>query len=189
MKGDTEEPFYLEGESRPAHFVDLPYALLYMVEPAYSQIMQVRVLRGRFLTYADNERASPVVAIDEAFAERYFGGADPIGKHLYRVDPITGEERAQEVVGVVGHVRQWGLADDSIETLHAQVYQPWVQVNDRRTGLMARYSHVYLRTKPGPTEVELREFLAGHLCRCTGYVPIVKAALDAAEGVREASHA
>jgi len=148
MKGDTEEPFYLEGESRPAHLVDLPYTLLYMVEPAYSQIMQVPVLRGRFLTYADSERASPVVAIDEAFAERYFAGADPIGKHIYRVDAITGEERAHEVVGVVGHVRQWGLADDSIETLHAQVYQPWVQVN-RRTGLMARQSHVYLRTKPG----------------------------------------
>ena len=149
MKGDTEEPFYLEGESRPAHLVDLPYALLYMVEPAYSQIMQVPVLRGRFLTYADNERGSPVVAIDQAFAERYFAGTDPIGKHIYWVDAITGEERAGEVVGVVGHVRQWGLADDSIETLHAQVYQPWVQVNDRRTGLMARQSHVYLRTKPG----------------------------------------
>jgi 2-furoyl-CoA dehydrogenase 2Fe-2S iron sulfur subunit len=47
----------------------------------------------------------------------------------------------------------------------------------------------YLRTKPGPTEAELREFLAGHLCRCTGYVPIVKAALDASQRLREASHA
>ena len=47
----------------------------------------------------------------------------------------------------------------------------------------------YLRTKPGPTEAELREFLAGHLCRCTGYVPIVKAALDAAQCLREAGHA
>ena len=149
MKGDTEESFYLEGESRPAHLVDLPYTLLYMVEPAYSQIMQVPVLRGRYFTDADNERASSVVVIDEAFAQRYFAGADPIGKHIYRVDGITGEERAQEIVGVVGHVRQWGLADDSTETLHAQVYQPWVQVNDRRTSLMARSSHVYLRTKSG----------------------------------------
>ena len=47
----------------------------------------------------------------------------------------------------------------------------------------------YLRTKPRPTEAELREFLAGHLCRCTGYVPIVKAALDAAQCLREARHA
>ena len=47
----------------------------------------------------------------------------------------------------------------------------------------------YLRTKPGPTEAELREFLTGHLCRCTGYVPIVKAALDAAQRLRDANHA
>jgi 2-furoyl-CoA dehydrogenase 2Fe-2S iron sulfur subunit len=47
----------------------------------------------------------------------------------------------------------------------------------------------YLRTKNGPTEAELREFLAGHLCRCTGYVPIVKAALDAAQRLRMADHA
>jgi 2-furoyl-CoA dehydrogenase 2Fe-2S iron sulfur subunit len=47
----------------------------------------------------------------------------------------------------------------------------------------------YLRTKPGPTETELREFLAGHLCRCTGYVPIVKAALEAAQRLRETDHA
>jgi 2-furoyl-CoA dehydrogenase 2Fe-2S iron sulfur subunit len=44
----------------------------------------------------------------------------------------------------------------------------------------------YLREKPEPTEAELREFLSGHICRCTGYVPIVAAALDAAQRLREA---
>ena len=38
----------------------------------------------------------------------------------------------------------------------------------------------YLRDRPEPTEAELREFLGGHLCRCTGYAPILKAALEAA---------
>jgi 2-furoyl-CoA dehydrogenase 2Fe-2S iron sulfur subunit len=38
----------------------------------------------------------------------------------------------------------------------------------------------YLRDHPDPTELELRQFLSGHLCRCTGYVPIIAAALDAA---------
>jgi 2-furoyl-CoA dehydrogenase 2Fe-2S iron sulfur subunit len=47
----------------------------------------------------------------------------------------------------------------------------------------------YLRTTSGPTEADLREFLAGHLCRCTGYVPIIKAALDAAQRLRKAGHA
>jgi 2-furoyl-CoA dehydrogenase 2Fe-2S iron sulfur subunit len=47
----------------------------------------------------------------------------------------------------------------------------------------------YLRIHPTPTEPDLRTFLGGHLCRCTGYVPILAAALDAAKRLREASHA
>ena len=31
-----------------------------------------------------------------------------------------------------------------------------------------------------PTEQEIRELLTGHLCRCTGYTPIVQAAMEAA---------
>jgi predicted permease len=149
MKGDTEEDFYLEGESRPAHIAEMQYTLLYMVEPAYLQVMQIPLLRGRFLTDADNEHASAVVVIDEDFAARYLPGKDPIGQHMYWVDPISGETRAQEIVGLVGHVRQWGLADDSTETMHAQVYQPLTQATDRRTALIARYVSVYLRTKKG----------------------------------------
>jgi 2-furoyl-CoA dehydrogenase 2Fe-2S iron sulfur subunit len=43
----------------------------------------------------------------------------------------------------------------------------------------------YLRRQPDPSEPELREFLGGHICRCTGYVPIVAAAMDAARRLRE----
>ena len=42
-----------------------------------------------------------------------------------------------------------------------------------------------LRDRPHATEPEIREFLSGHLCRCTGYGSIVKAALDAAQKLRE----
>jgi 2-furoyl-CoA dehydrogenase 2Fe-2S iron sulfur subunit len=44
---------------------------------------------------------------------------------------------------------------------------------------------IYLRDHADPSEHELREYLSGHLCRCTGYVPIVAAALDAAARLRE----
>jgi 2-furoyl-CoA dehydrogenase 2Fe-2S iron sulfur subunit len=44
----------------------------------------------------------------------------------------------------------------------------------------------YLAQTPDPSEAELREFLSGHICRCTGYVPIVAAALDAAKRLRDA---
>jgi 2-furoyl-CoA dehydrogenase 2Fe-2S iron sulfur subunit len=43
----------------------------------------------------------------------------------------------------------------------------------------------YLRDNPDPNEADIRLFLTGHLCRCTGYVPIVAAALDAAARLRE----
>jgi 2-furoyl-CoA dehydrogenase 2Fe-2S iron sulfur subunit len=43
----------------------------------------------------------------------------------------------------------------------------------------------YLRDNPDPSEADIRTFLTGHLCRCTGYVPIVAAALDAARRLRE----
>ena len=45
----------------------------------------------------------------------------------------------------------------------------------------------YLRDHSEPTEAELREFLGGHLCRCTGYVPILTAAIVAAQRLREMS--
>src|SRR5690606_25663322 len=38
----------------------------------------------------------------------------------------------------------------------------------------------YLELQPSPTEQELRRALAGHLCRCTDYMPIVTAALEVA---------
>jgi 2-furoyl-CoA dehydrogenase 2Fe-2S iron sulfur subunit len=42
-----------------------------------------------------------------------------------------------------------------------------------------------LRDRPAPSETEIRTMLSGHLCRCTGYTPIVKAALAAAARLRE----
>ena len=39
------------------------------------------------------------------------------------------------------------------------------------------------------TEEEIRDLLSGHLCRCTGYVPIMRAALAAQRRLREAGDA
>jgi len=52
----------------------------------------------------------------------------------------------------------------------------------------------FLRENPDPGEQEIRDLLTGHLCRCTGYAPIVRAAIEAAAEMagdvsRENSHA
>jgi 2-furoyl-CoA dehydrogenase 2Fe-2S iron sulfur subunit len=44
----------------------------------------------------------------------------------------------------------------------------------------------FLGRHPDPSEAEVRDMLSGHICRCTGYYPIVTAILDAARKIREA---
>ena len=46
-------------------------------------------------------------------------------------------------------------------------------------------SKALLDAKPDPTESEARYWLAGNLCRCTGYDKIIKAVLDAAAELRQ----
>lgn len=46
-----------------------------------------------------------------------------------------------------------------------------------------------LKHNPDPTEEQVRYWLAGNLCRCTGYNKIIEAVLDAAREMRGASHA
>jgi 2-furoyl-CoA dehydrogenase 2Fe-2S iron sulfur subunit len=48
----------------------------------------------------------------------------------------------------------------------------------------------FLRRVPQPSELQVREMLSGHLCRCTGYTNIVQAILAVAEQrVKEGTHA
>ena len=46
-----------------------------------------------------------------------------------------------------------------------------------------------LDENPDPSEYEIRDALAGHLCRCTGYTKILEAVSDAARAMREGENA
>ena len=45
-------------------------------------------------------------------------------------------------------------------------------------------THALLEENPNPTEEEARYYLAGNLCRCTGYDKIIRAVMDSAETIR-----
>jgi 2-furoyl-CoA dehydrogenase 2Fe-2S iron sulfur subunit len=49
-------------------------------------------------------------------------------------------------------------------------------------GILMSLDH-YLSRNPAPTEADIRDLLSGHICRCTGYTPIIQAALEAAQSV------
>jgi carbon-monoxide dehydrogenase small subunit len=44
-----------------------------------------------------------------------------------------------------------------------------------------------LEKHPDPTETEVRYWLAGNLCRCTGYDKIIRAVMETAADMREAA--
>ncbi|HXW93389.1 MAG TPA: ABC transporter permease, partial [Terriglobales bacterium] len=131
LEGDDEISFVAEGQQPPLRQADLPNALEYVVEPEYLSLMRIPLLRGRFFTEADDERSRRVVVIDSGFRQKYFPGQDPIGKHLrvldFENDPSQRTWIDVVVVGVVGHVKMWGLAEDALQPLQAQMYRPLMQ--------------------------------------------------------------
>ena len=79
-----------------------------------------------------------------------------------------------------------GLAEDGV--LHpiqaAFVNQGAIQCGYCSPGMILT-TKALMDENPRPTAQEVREALAGNLCRCTGYVKIVEAALSAAESMAE----
>jgi len=152
MESDNETPFWVEGHTPPARQVDLPLTLEYSVEPEYLKVMRIPLLRGRFITDTDNEHSSRVVVIDSSFAQKYFSGQDPIGKHVNILDNVNGASHPGFlpllVVGVVGHVNQFGLADDSKSSLQAQLYLPFLQTPDGAMKYVAQAMSVFARYPP-----------------------------------------
>jgi 2-furoyl-CoA dehydrogenase 2Fe-2S iron sulfur subunit len=50
-------------------------------------------------------------------------------------------------------------------------------------GILMSATH-FLADNPAPSEAAVRDMLSGHICRCTGYYPIVAAIMDAARSLR-----
>ncbi|HEY7402247.1 MAG TPA: ABC transporter permease [Candidatus Angelobacter sp.] len=156
MGSDDEEFFWIIGRPRPSNRSDLPMAVQYVVEPEYLKVMQIPLKHGRFFTAADNEHAPAVAVIDETLAARYFPGEDPIGKYLdMNIDANDPDKVPNpQIVGVVGHVNQWGLASDAANPLHEQMYLPIAQIPDKELQRRGLGGSVYLRTqRPGSTNL------------------------------------
>jgi predicted permease len=100
--------------------------LKYVVEPGYREAMGLHLQRGRFLAAGDDEKSPLVTVIDDVFAKKYFGSEEPVGRRLN----IDGFDRPAQIVGVVRHVRQWGLDTDDLQALRAQLYLAFPQMPD-----------------------------------------------------------
>ena len=149
MIHDSFLPFWIDGRPKPANDNELPQAMFYLVEAGFQRAMGMTLQRGRFVTAQDNENAPIVIDIDDVFARTYFPRENPIGK---RVHLLQFNVQA-EIVGVVGHVRQWGPGNDSKSAVEAQFYYPFMQLPEKLMPMVAGGVAVVLRTAGDPAAI------------------------------------
>lgn len=149
MIHDSSLPFWIVGQPKPANDNEMPQAMFYLVEAGFQQAMGMTLERGRFVTAQDNEHAPLVIDIDDVFARTWFPHENPIGKHVH-LEQFNVEAK---IVGVVGHMKQWGLGADQKSAVEAQFYYPFMQLPEKLMRLAAGAVAVVLRTEGDPAAV------------------------------------
>ena len=98
------------------------------------QTLQVKLKSGRFFTDADNAGKPKVILINQAFAQKYFPGEDPIGRKLG--DTQLSPASIREVVGVVENFKDAGLDQEQWPA----EYEPFDQSPDGYFSVVLRTS-------------------------------------------------
>ena len=112
----------------------------YIVSPGYIETLGVRLLKGRTFAPADRFDAPLVAMVDDQLARRISPEGDVIGKRT----KLPGRDSLATIVGVVGHVKHYGLDAES----QGQVYMSHVQYPWQWMHLLVRTSRPPLALVP-----------------------------------------
>jgi putative ABC transport system permease protein len=87
--------------------------------------LKIPLIKGRYLDEYDTRGAPWVIAVNEAFARKFFPNEDPIGQQiLLRYDPYpVDEQRPRQIVGIVGNVKHFGLGEETPPFVYASNLQ------------------------------------------------------------------
>ena len=95
----------------------------------YFRTMNIALQRGRVFTDQDTSSTPDVMVVSNAFAQRYFGGEEPLGRRIVFDGP---NKSPREIVGVVADIRRNGL-DTAVEP---EVYVSYLQKPERRMNVV-----------------------------------------------------
>ena len=141
--------FTLPSSARPH------WAEVFAIDPHYLSLIHLPIVRGRGLTAAD-QRGPRVAVINQATADKYFPGADPIGQHLllrddYEIVGIVGNHR--EMIGRDAGVRASRLRDDADTQAIRTTQAPAVYVPSAQAPWHAWLFYLVVRTGPNTQAV------------------------------------
>jgi len=112
-----------------------PHGDPHRISSNYFAAMGIPLLRGRAFTDADSKDSLPVAIIDQTLADQYWPDQDPIGKRIAAFfEGPRSQPNWREIVGVVGHVKQYGLDGKS----KVQYYFPQTQSSQNDMHLIVR---------------------------------------------------
>ena len=105
---NTDSSFAIEGrEMRPNE--PGPDEEIRTISPDYFRVLKTPLLRGRFLTEADNADAPGAVIINEALAKKYWPNEDALGKRITFDNPRKPNPKWVTVIGIVRSIRHRAL--------------------------------------------------------------------------------
>ncbi len=113
-------------EERPLPSGQQPDSPMRIASRSYFETVGIPLVRGRLFAETDQLKSKLVLLVNEAFAEKYFPGADPIGKRIapgWGIDPNEEGDVMREIVGVVGNVKHLSLRKDFTPEMYAPLAQ------------------------------------------------------------------
>ena len=90
------------------------------VSPNYFDLLKIPLRKGRVFTDHDDDMATNVVVVNEAFARKFFPQQDPIGQRVRDKDRTITDS---EIIGVVGDVLDHGLDQPPEPRLYGSILQ------------------------------------------------------------------
>ncbi len=123
LLGGWQTGFSVEGEPPPLPG-QLPSTDITRVNADYFRAMGVRLIQGRYFTEQDVDGQLPVCIVDERMVQAKWPNVDPLGKRMRFGAPGPQNNNPwMTVVGVVAHVKNYGVDQDS----RVETYVPYMQ--------------------------------------------------------------